>query len=75
MGDAVRPRVLFISEFSGFAGGIERFIFDTAQQLRGVEHETLDASGETGELRDEQHPETISGTHLPPPGKNPPIAR
>lgn len=36
MGDADRSRVLFISEFSGFAGGIERFIFDTAQLLRGA---------------------------------------
>lgn len=33
---AARPRVLFISEFSGFAGGIERFIFHTAQLLRGA---------------------------------------
>ena len=31
-----RPRVLFLSEFSGFAGGIERFVFQTAQLLRGA---------------------------------------
>ena len=31
-----RKRILFISEFSGFAGGIERFIFRTAQLLRGA---------------------------------------
>lgn len=36
MAAADRPRVLFISEFSGFAGGIERFIFHTAQLLRAA---------------------------------------
>ena len=34
MAAADRPKVLFISEFSGFTGGIERFIFHTAQLLR-----------------------------------------
>ena len=29
-------KVLFVSEFSGFAGGIERFIFNTAHLLRGA---------------------------------------
>ena len=33
---ADRPRVLFVSELAGFAGGIERFIFQTAQLLRGA---------------------------------------
>ena len=33
---ADRPRVLFISEFAGFTGGIERFICQTAQLLRGA---------------------------------------
>ena len=36
MSAADRFRVLFISEFSGFAGGIERFMFHTAQLLRGA---------------------------------------
>ena len=31
-----RKRILFVSEFSGFAGGIERFIYHTAQLLRGA---------------------------------------
>ena len=38
---ADRPRVLFISEFSGFAGGIERFIFHTARLLRAAGMEVL----------------------------------
>ena len=32
--DASRPKVLFISERGGFAGGIERFVFNTASLLR-----------------------------------------
>ena len=37
---ADRPRVLFISEFSGFTGGIERFIHQTSLLLRGAGFET-----------------------------------
>lgn len=52
MGTADRPRVLFVSEFSGFAGGIERFVFQTAQLLRGAGFEV---SGRFGRpARDEQ---------------------
>ena len=45
MGDADRPRVLFISEFSGFAGGIEVFIFRAAQLLRGAGFEVAGQFG------------------------------
>ena len=36
MAAADRPKVLFISELAGFTGGIERFIYHTAQLLRGA---------------------------------------
>ena len=52
MGSADRPRVLFISEFSGFAGGIERIIFHTANHLRSS---GIEVSGQFGHpARDEQ---------------------
>ena len=47
-----RPRLLFISEFSGFAGGIERFIFHTANLLRSS---GIEVAGQFGRpARDEQ---------------------
>ena len=50
---ADRPRLLFISEFSGFAGGIERFVFQTAQLLRGAGFEV--AGQFDHPARDEAH--------------------
>ena len=42
---ADRPRVLFVSEFAGFTGGIERFIYQTAQLLRGAGFEVAGQFG------------------------------